>query len=192
MGGSSPTAQFIWEVAKRLYWLLPTLLTDPFDLVERVFHVSYEVPIAATWALIGAGFLLATLFAYHDVRMSRDRYADHLERLRAENLPLWVVMAQQEALDSLARFRGIAHQLVTAEVTETTFGEWVKAARVWQERTVQHVRANLREMDAQRLISVTTTTKRVWAHAISDEHDRVCQELHAQATILEELDQQYG
>ncbi|MCK9526115.1 MAG: hypothetical protein M0R49_09350 [Limnochordia bacterium] len=56
-------------VIKRLYWLAPTLLADPFDIAERWFGVMYEAPWWLVWVLVGIGIFIATLITYHDLRL---------------------------------------------------------------------------------------------------------------------------
>jgi hypothetical protein len=59
---------FVWGITKRLYWLLPSLLSDPFDIAERWFRLNYDAPPYLVWILIGIGFFIAALLEYHSVR----------------------------------------------------------------------------------------------------------------------------
>jgi hypothetical protein len=68
-------------VLKRIYWILPTLLLNPFDIVERLFNVSYEVPQWAIWSLFAAGWVVAILLAYHELRM---------QKVALEQPPNWI------------------------------------------------------------------------------------------------------
>jgi hypothetical protein len=55
-------------ILKRIYWLLPALVTDPFDILERLgLHIN--VPPAISWTLAGLGFFAATFLTYHEQRM---------------------------------------------------------------------------------------------------------------------------
>ena len=54
-----------------MYWLLPALLLDPFDLAERLFKVNYDVPQWLAWVLAGFGIFIAMLLTYHELRMQK-------------------------------------------------------------------------------------------------------------------------
>jgi hypothetical protein len=58
-----------WGVIKRLYWIIPGLVTDPFDVLERLLGVHMNVPPSISWILVGLGFLVAVLLTYHEERM---------------------------------------------------------------------------------------------------------------------------
>jgi hypothetical protein len=60
---------FFWGVIKKLYWLLPTVILDPFDLAKRLFNVNYNVPQWSIWALFVIGWLFAMVLTYHELRM---------------------------------------------------------------------------------------------------------------------------
>ena len=62
---------FLRGIFKRIYWILPTLLLDPFDLLERLWGISYEVPQWAIWTLFAIGWLIASLLTYHELRMQK-------------------------------------------------------------------------------------------------------------------------
>jgi hypothetical protein len=68
-------------VLKRIYWVLPTLLLNPFDIVERLFNVSYEVPQWTIWVLFAAGWAVAILLSYHELRM---------QKIALEKSPNWI------------------------------------------------------------------------------------------------------
>ncbi len=63
------TGLFIWGVIKRIYWVLPTLILDPFDLLEKLFNVNYQMPQWSIWTLFSLGCLIAMVFTFHDLRM---------------------------------------------------------------------------------------------------------------------------
>lgn len=58
-------------VLKRLYYLIPSLFSDPFDVLERWFKVIYEPPQWLFWVLLSVGLAIAIILAYHEVRMQK-------------------------------------------------------------------------------------------------------------------------
>jgi hypothetical protein len=62
---------FITGVFKRIYWILPTLILDPFEIAEKLFGVNYDVPRWAIWSLFAAGWVVAILLTYHELRMQK-------------------------------------------------------------------------------------------------------------------------
>ena len=54
---------------KRVWWYLPPLLLDPFDIAERLFGRSYLVPQWIAWLLFGLGWAAAIIATYHELRM---------------------------------------------------------------------------------------------------------------------------
>jgi len=58
-----------WGVLKRLYWIIPGLVTDPFDVLEK-WGVRMNVPPIVSWTLTGLGFFIAVLLTYHEQRMN--------------------------------------------------------------------------------------------------------------------------
>jgi hypothetical protein len=60
-----------WGVIKRLYYLLPSLLSDPFDILERWCKVIYEPPQWLFGLLLFLGATVAVILAYHEVRMQK-------------------------------------------------------------------------------------------------------------------------
>lgn len=62
------TRELLWGIIKRLYWLIPSLFTDPFDFIERWFKITYEPPSYLFWVLIGMGLAIATVMTYNDVK----------------------------------------------------------------------------------------------------------------------------
>ena len=67
------TREFLSGIFRRLYWLLPLLLLDPFDLAERLTGVNYDVPQWVAWCLAGVGFFMAALLTYHDLRTKQPK-----------------------------------------------------------------------------------------------------------------------
>jgi len=57
-----------WGVTKKLYWLIPGILSDPLDVLEKLgWHVN--IPPIISWLLVGVGFVMAILLTYHEERM---------------------------------------------------------------------------------------------------------------------------
>ena len=81
-------------ILKRLYYLIPSLFSDPFDVLERWFNVIYEPPQWMFWVLLVAGLCIAIILAYHELRMSTSGYKlvgetkRLLREIRAEALGL--------------------------------------------------------------------------------------------------------
>lgn len=78
---------FTWGILKRFYWMLPTFLVDPFDVLSTLFGVEYNPPTWIVWALFSLGLFLAASLAYHEIRVKSqagpDAVADHaIARLR--------------------------------------------------------------------------------------------------------------
>jgi hypothetical protein len=59
----------LWGILKRLYYLIPSLLLDPFDFVERWFKLMYKPPEWLFWVLLAGGLFIATFLAYHELRL---------------------------------------------------------------------------------------------------------------------------
>ena len=55
-------------VLKRLYYLIPSLFSDPFDIAERWGKVTYEPPPWMFWVLLAIGLFFAVAMAYHELR----------------------------------------------------------------------------------------------------------------------------
>ena len=83
------TGFFFLGFIKRIWWLLPALLSNPFDIAERIFHVQYVVPQFITWLLLGLGIIIATILTYHDLRMQKLKLETKYEILEKtqSNLP---------------------------------------------------------------------------------------------------------
>jgi len=58
-------------IIKRLYYLIPSLFTDPFDFLERWFKVNYESPQWLFGVLLSLGIIIAIALAYHEIRMQK-------------------------------------------------------------------------------------------------------------------------
>jgi len=58
----------LFGTIKRIYWLLPSLLTDPFDFAERWLKVNYTAPSYMFWILLFIGYLIASVLTYHELR----------------------------------------------------------------------------------------------------------------------------
>jgi hypothetical protein len=47
---------------------LPTFILDPFDFLEKVFHVNYIIPSWIGYVALGVGWSIAMVLTYHEVR----------------------------------------------------------------------------------------------------------------------------
>ena len=68
---------FVSGVLRRLYWILPSFLVDPFDIAAK-FGVSYEPPQWLFWVLLLLGFSWATFLTYYDVKQKLDETKEEL------------------------------------------------------------------------------------------------------------------
>jgi len=59
-------------VLKRIYWLIPALATDPFDVLDRL-GVHMNIPPVVSWILVGIGFAIAILLTYHEQRIEKEK-----------------------------------------------------------------------------------------------------------------------
>ena len=59
---------FLFGIIKRFWLLLPTLLSDPFDIAERWFNMQYVAPPYMFWLLLSLGCLAAAIMTYHELR----------------------------------------------------------------------------------------------------------------------------
>ena len=68
-------------VIKRIYWLVPAMVTDPFDVLDRL-GVHMNIPPIISWLLVGLGFMIAITLAYHEQRLEKSwqyqNLANHL------------------------------------------------------------------------------------------------------------------
>ena len=60
----------LWGIIKRLYYVAPSILLDPFDFAGRLFKVNYDPPQWMAWFLFCVGLALAILLTYHELRVS--------------------------------------------------------------------------------------------------------------------------
>jgi len=60
---------FILGFLKRIYWILPTLILDPFGLVERFFNINYDIPLVAIWSIFALGCMIAFVLTYNELRV---------------------------------------------------------------------------------------------------------------------------
>ena len=63
---------FIVGILKKIYWLLPSLLLDPFDMFQRWCGVNYAPPVWLFWLLLGLGLFIAAFLTYNDVKRKLD------------------------------------------------------------------------------------------------------------------------
>ena len=78
------SGSYIFGIIKRLYWLLPSLLADPFDIAERLFNVTYVAPPYLVWILVGLGLFIASFLTYRELYVSNKKI---VERETATSLP---------------------------------------------------------------------------------------------------------
>jgi cytochrome c-type biogenesis protein CcmH/NrfG len=58
-------------VLKRLYYLIPSLLSDPFDILERWGKMTYDPPQWLFWVLLAIGLFFAVAMTYNELRTQK-------------------------------------------------------------------------------------------------------------------------
>lgn len=53
---------------KRIYWILPTLILDPFDIAKKLFDINYNVPLIVIWNILAVGCMIAVALTVRDIR----------------------------------------------------------------------------------------------------------------------------
>ena len=99
-------------IGKRIYWLLPALLLDPFDIVEQLFNVTYEIPMLVAWGLAGGGLFVATVLTFHELRGKHEEVVALAHSVEPPKLPEDRVLAIMRELESNDRALGIARTSV--------------------------------------------------------------------------------
>jgi hypothetical protein len=129
-------------ILKRLYYLIPALFTDPFDFLERWFKMIYEPPQWLFWLLLILGFALATILAYHEVRMQKVRLERQLdERQKRKDIRI-----------TLGQFLAEGHQ-ITGKCFEKNTEAPVEEADRWTTKVFNYLDTNLGNDYAQRFQS---------------------------------------
>ena len=82
--------KYLWGIIKRLYWLLPSALADPFDIAERWFKIVYTAPPYLVWVLVGIGLLIASFLTYREL---------YVETIKLEQESKVVIKLQPRKLD---------------------------------------------------------------------------------------------
>ncbi|MBI4283123.1 MAG: hypothetical protein HY663_01475 [Chloroflexi bacterium] len=100
---------------KRVQWYLPPLLLDPFDVVERLWGVSYPIPQWVAWALFGLGWFVAIVVTYHELRMQKIVLERRLEQ---EIDPIKVEQRKQH----FTRLADIADSLLSGRLKDIQEG----------------------------------------------------------------------
>jgi hypothetical protein len=71
---------FVVGILKKIYWLLPSLLSDPFDIAERWLSrwpsMNYNPPQWLFWVLLGIGLFIASFLTYYDVKRKLDEMSE--------------------------------------------------------------------------------------------------------------------
>lgn len=67
---------FTLGILKRIYFLLPSLSSDPFDIAERWFGMNYNAPQWLFWVLLGGGLFFAAFLTYYDVKRKLDEISE--------------------------------------------------------------------------------------------------------------------
>ena len=120
MGLLKSLAQLLLGILKRLYWLIPSLFTAPFDFIERWFNVIYEPPQVLFWLLLFLGLAIATMLTYHELRVQCKGIIEELIEHPFTGDGLTSQGIQWSGGTNFTR----ANELV--EVEKTTIGEGVK------------------------------------------------------------------
>jgi hypothetical protein len=62
---------FITGTLKKVWFYLPPLVLDPFDIAERVFGINWIPPNWLAWTLFALGWVVAGAKTYHELRESK-------------------------------------------------------------------------------------------------------------------------
>jgi len=81
MGFPKSLGLLLLGVLKRLYWVVPSLFTDPFDFMERWFKMMYQPPSFLFWLLLSLGLILAIALTYHELRMQNIKVEGRLAQI---------------------------------------------------------------------------------------------------------------
>ena len=66
---------FLVGILKRLYWLLPSILSNPFDIAERWLGIHYDPPQWLFWVLLEIGLFIASFLTCYEVKRRLDETA---------------------------------------------------------------------------------------------------------------------
>lgn len=66
---------FLLGILKRIYWLIPSIASGPFDIAERWFGMNYTAPPYTFWALLLIGLFIASFLTYYDLKRKFDAMA---------------------------------------------------------------------------------------------------------------------
>jgi len=74
-------------IATRIYWLIPAIMSDPWDLAERWFGIKWNPPVWLGWVLLATGLFIAIFLAYHELRMQKLAFepANWIEKYKREH-----------------------------------------------------------------------------------------------------------
>ena len=101
MGIFESTGLLFLGILKRLYWLIPSLLSDPFDISERWLKVTYEAPQWAFWLLLSIGLSIAIILTCHELRVKvvkLEKQLDDRDKKKAERGTLAVFLNEGQSL----------------------------------------------------------------------------------------------
>ena len=108
--------RYFWGIIKRLYWLLPSLLADPFDVTERWFNLMYTAPPYLVWILVGIGFLIASFLTY------RELYIESKVELAKKSKPTVLREKSRLSPDHIAALADIEQQMEKVHGHSDYFG----------------------------------------------------------------------
>jgi hypothetical protein len=121
---ATSTRQLAWGVVKRLYWILPSFLTDPFDIAERWLKVTWEPPQFLFWLLLGIGLSVAVVLTYYDLQRQYSLAVKTIEKEDWETRRSWLRKQRQPDLanirDLLVQMGQRLRELVQAEIAKNT------------------------------------------------------------------------
>jgi hypothetical protein len=129
MGIFESTGLLFLGILKRLYWLIPSLLSDPFDISERWLKVTYEAPQWAFWLLLSLGLSIAIILTYHELRVKvvkLEKQLDDRDKKKAERETLAVFLNEGQSLKCQCE-----NEKEPAPEVKTT--EWAEKIENWLE-----------------------------------------------------------
>lgn len=88
-------------IIKRLYYLIPSLFSDPFDIAERWFEKKFEPPVWIFWFLLILGFTIAVILTYHELhsqKINLEKKLNNKAKTKNERVKLGEFLEQGQLL----------------------------------------------------------------------------------------------
>ena len=163
-------------ILKRFYWLIPSLSSDPFDISERWFRVTYEAPWWMFWVLLFCGFTVASILTHHELRREKVTLEGKLNDKKGRKVILDFLAERRDAVFPLY------HQAVESK---DEFDKWSENTQEWVTNTQHEINAKLMPIDASIFRDVSGGMSYNYPGAFNKDHNS---ELNLLTRLLENLD----